>query len=52
MTKRKRATQWTYQGVTIERVTHSGMYRAWGLGGYLFSDTLAGIKALIRATSL
>ena len=43
-----RAGSRVYRGVTIDRVPHSGMWRALVGGTYLKADTMAGIKQLIR----
>jgi hypothetical protein len=37
-----------YMGVFIDRVPHSGLWRARAGGTYLKADTLCGIKTLIR----
>lgn len=38
----------TYMGVTIDRIQHSGMWRALVKGSYLKADTRAGLLELIR----
>lgn len=44
-------TTWTYKGCNITRIRHNGMYETYVSGRFVKSDTLAGIKALIRKLS-
>jgi hypothetical protein len=43
-----RASSRLYRGVAIDRVPHSGMWRALVGGHYLKADTLGGVKTLIK----
>jgi hypothetical protein len=43
-----KARQCVYMGVSIDRISHSGMWRALVKGKYRKADTLGGIKTLIK----